>query len=374
MAATERSGRRPGIRLGRWFGVPVTLSPSWLATAVLLTYALAPVFSPPRSPGVRHYALALTTTVLFAASVLAHELAHAAVSTRLGLPVRHVTLHLLGGQTEAAEEPRTAREEYAVAIAGPLASVLLGGAAAAAGSFGGDRSALARAAGLVALTNAVLAVVNLLPGLPLDGGRVVRAAVWHLRRSRAAGTRAGVRGGQAVALALAAVGLLRVGAGDQVGLLALLVGVFLWTSATTLGRRAAVLERLGALDVRALVRPALAVEASLPLAEALRRAVAAGRRLVVVDAAGLPAAVISGPALAAVPDRRRPWVTVADVARALEPGLVLDAGLDGPHLLERMRATPASEYLVRGPDGAVAGVLSAHDVALALESTGGPAA
>jgi Zn-dependent protease len=365
------AARRPGVPLGRVLGIPVFLSPSWLVAMVLVTYSVAPAFSQPGTPGPAHYALAALAAALFAVCVLAHEVGHAVLSLRLGIPIRRITLYLFGGLAEMDRDPPTAGTEYLVAVAGPLVSVFLAGAAAAVAGLTAARTAPHRLATYLALTNAVVGVLNLLPGLPLDGGRVLRAAVWGLTGNRETGTRAAVRGGQAVALVAGAYGVLRLGAGDQYGLFTLLVAVFVWTNASAIGRRSAVLARLGALDVRSLVRPALLVEASLPLAEGLRRAVAAGRRLVVVDAEGVPAAVVSGSALAAVPDRRRPWVSVADVCRVLEAGLVLDAGIDGPRLLELMRATPATEYLVRDPDGAVAGVLSAHDVARALEGGAG---
>lgn len=371
MAETTTAERRPGVPLGRPLGIPVYLAPSWVLAGVLITYSVAPAFSHPHTPGAAHYALAALAAILLAVSVLAHELGHSVVSLGIGIPIRRVTLFLFGGLAEMEREPATPAGEFLVAVAGPLVSVFLAGAMAATARLTPDGD-VHRLAAYLAFVNLVLGGLNLLPGLPLDGGRVLRSIVWQLTRSHAAGTRAGVRGGQAVALLAASVGLLRIGAGDQYGVFALLVAAFLWTNATALGRRTDMLERLGRLDVRALTRPALPVAASLPLSEALRRAIETQMRLLVVDAYGAPAAVISGPALDAVPERRRPWVTVADVARALEPGLVLDPNLDGPHLLERMRAVPATEYLVRGADGEVAGILSAYDVARVLDARGGP--
>jgi Zn-dependent protease/CBS domain-containing protein len=367
MPETRRAERRPGVPLGRPLGIPVFLAPSWVAAGVLITFAVAPGFSEGLTPGAGDYAIAALAAVLLAVSVLAHELGHSVIALRLGIPIKRVTLFLFGGMSEMEREPPTPAGEYLVAVAGPLVSVFLAGCAGAVASSapeGGDVHVLAL---FVAVSNGVLAVLNLLPGLPLDGGRILRAAVWQVTRSKHAGTRAAVRGGQAVALLAATVGLLRIGGGDRLGFFELLVAAFLWTNATALGRRAEVQERLERIDVRALVRPALPVVASLPLAEALRRAVEAGERLVVVDSYGVPAGVISGHALAAVPEQRRPWVTVGDVTRGIEPGLVLPPVLTGEQLLERMRATPATEYLVAGPDGEVQGVLSAHDVARALD-------
>jgi Zn-dependent protease len=372
MAVQQRVERRPGVPLGRPLGIPVYLSPSWLAAGVLVTYAVAPVFSNPVSPRLRDYLLSAVVAILLAVSVLAHELGHSIVSLRLGIPIKRVTLFLFGGLAEMEREPHTPAAEYLIAVAGPLVSILLAGCSAVVAGYAPDGGTLYRLAGYLALTNGLLAFLNLLPGLPLDGGRILRAVVWHLTGSRRTGTRAGVRGGQAVALLAAAVGLLRIGAGDQFGFVELLVAGFLWTTATALGRRAEIMDRVERIDVRSLIRPALPVVATVPLAEALRRAVEAGQRLVVVDSYGVPAGVISGVALAAIPEQRRPWVPVADVTRAIEPGLVLDARLDGPHLIERMRATPATGDLVAGPDGVVAGILSAHAVARAPDGKDGP--
>jgi Zn-dependent protease/CBS domain-containing protein len=347
--------------------VPVVLSPSWVFVGVLITSSLAPMFSRPGSPRLEHYAAAAGAAALFAASVLAHELGHAAVSGRLGIPVKRITLYLFGGVAEMDREPPTAAGEYLVAVAGPLVSVFLAGVMAVVATSAPEGSTLHLVAVYLAVTNAALAFLNLLPGLPLDGGRILRAAVWGVTGNRDTGTFAGVRGGQGLALVAGAIGLLRIGAGNAEGVFEVLVGGFLWVNATALGHRTVALRRVGTLDVRRLARPALFVEAATPLSEALRRAVESGRRLLVVDSYGAPAGVISGTALAAVPERRRPWVSVADVSRPLEPGLVLAQDLSGERLLDAIRATPATEYLVTAPDGSVAGVLSTHDVARALD-------
>jgi Zn-dependent protease len=363
--------RRGGVPVGRPLGIPVVLAPSWVLVVVLITWSVAPAFSHPRTPGALDYAAGAGAALLFAASVLAHELGHSAISLRLGIPIRRITLYLFGGVAEMEREPPTAAGEYLVAVAGPLVSVFLAATASAvARSTTGTPHEMAA---YVAFTNGVLAVLNLLPGLPLDGGRVLRAGVWAATGDREQGTRAGVRGGQALALVAAAVGLLRLGAGDSYGLAELLIGAFLWTNATALGRRGEVMQRVTTLDAHALTRPALLVDAATPLSEALRRAVETGKRLLVVDSYGAPSGVINGPALAAVPEKRRPWVSVADVTRPIEPGLMIEDTLTGTGLLDRMRETPASEYVVTAPDGTIEGVLSAHDVARVLDGLEVPA-
>ena len=137
---------------------------------------------------------------------------------------------------------------------------------------------------------------------------------------------------------------------------------------------AAAKARLPALEIGALVRPTISVPPDLPIAEALRRAWDAHvRGLVVVDATGVPRALVSESHVMAVPEARRPWTTVADVARPLEPGLVLADSLSGAEVVEAFRKTPASEYLVVGRDGRAVGVLAAVDVARVLQGRRAPA-
>jgi CBS domain-containing protein len=157
-------------------------------------------------------------------------------------------------------------------------------------------------------------------------------------------------------------------------LLAGLLAAFIWVGATQSLSSATVTARLPALEIGALVRPTISVPPDLPIAEALRRAWDAHvRGLVVVDATGVPRALVSESHVMAVPEARRPWTTVADVARPLEPGLVLADSLSGAEVVEAFRKTPASQYLVVGRDGRAVGVLAAVDVARVLQGRRAPA-
>src|SRR4051812_6498810 len=130
MPATTRAKRRPGVPLGRPLGIPVYLAPSWVVAGVLIAFSVAPAFSAPRTPSWPHYAAAALAAVLFAGCVLAHELGHAYLAQRLGLPIRRITLYLFGGMAELDGAPETPGDEYLVAVAGPLVSVFLSGVAA----------------------------------------------------------------------------------------------------------------------------------------------------------------------------------------------------------------------------------------------------
>jgi len=370
--ATPRVGG-DGIRVGRVFGVPVHVAPSWFLIAALITVLFAPTIEN-RVPGIgsARYAVALLFALLLYLSVFIHELSHTLVAQALGLPVRRITLQLLGGVSEIEREPESPGKEYLIAMAGPLVSLLLAGVGFAfVGRF--DEGSIARVlAGELALSNGLVAAFNLLPGLPLDGGRVLRAAVWAVSGRPHAGTVAAAWVGRGVAVVLIAVPLLAgIGRGSPASLINVLyfalLAAFIWGGATAALRSAQLQRWLPRLQLRTLARRALPVPADLPLAEALRRATEAGARgLVVVDGTGRPEALVSEAAVAATPEVRRPWVAVGTLARQLGPDLVLDADLPGSEVLEAMRRTPASEYLVVERSGDVYGVLASTDVASAV--------
>lgn len=371
-AVTPRVGG-DGVRVGRAFGVPVHVSPSWFLIAALITVFFAPTIES-RVPGIgsARYLVSLLFAVLLYVSVFVHELSHTLTAKALGLPVRRITLQLLGGVSEIEREPDSAGKEYLIAMAGPLVSLLLAGVGfAVIGQL--DEGTVARVlVGELALSNGLVAAFNLLPGLPLDGGRVLRAAVWAASGRPYAGTVAAAWVGRAVALLLLAVPIVAgIGRGSPASLINVvyfaLLASFIWGGATAALRSAKLARQLPGLRLRTLARRALPVPADLPLAEAVRRAAETGARgIVVVDGAGRPSAVVSEAAVLATPEVRRPWVSVGTLARQLDPDLVLDADLSGSAVLEAMRRAPASEYLVVERSGDVYGVLASADVASAV--------
>ena len=368
------TARRGGIPLGRPLGIPIYLAPSWLVIGVLVAVGVADRASldlPELSAG-GHYGVGIAVAALLAASVLAHELGHSVVSVTLGLPIKRITLFLLGGLAEIEREPETPAREYLVAMAGPLTSILIAGVSAAlAVTVPWEAAEFVLA--YVAETNTVLAVFNLIPGLPLDGGRVLRAAVWHVSGDAFRATRWAVRAGQALALALGALGVIGILGGDAYGLFTLLIAFFIWSSGTQGLRRAEVGRRIPTLAARQLAVPTISVPADLPLAEAMRRAQEAARGLLVVDSYGRPSAIPSVAAASAVPNDRRPWVTIGSVSRPIGPGLVISAELTGAEFLAALRSAPASEYLVIEEAGDVLGVLAARDVARQIDARGAAA-
>lgn len=375
------SGRTPsaGLPVGRFFGVPLYLSPSWLLIALLITLTYADLVTE-TVDGISQggsYAVAFAFAVLLAVSLLAHELGHTAVSLAFGMPVRRVVIFLLGGVSEIEKEPAEPGQEYLVAVAGPLVSLVLAAGGACLLPLTESGSVTRTIVFLLVWSNLAVAVFNLLPGLPLDGGRLVRAGVWKVSGSKLTGTRAAAWGGRGVAALVLVGAVLAVRPDGALGignvLLASLLAAFIWVGATQSLSSATVSARMPSIEIGTLVRPTLSVPPDLPVAEALRRAWSGGvRGLVVVDSTGTPRALVSEAHVMAVPEARRPWTTVGDVARPLEPGLVLADSLSGAEVVEALRLTPASEYLVVGRDGRAAGVLAAADVARILQGRGAP--
>ncbi|MFE2250916.1 site-2 protease family protein [Streptomyces lavendulae] len=364
--------------MGRPFGVPVYVSPSWFLVAALITWVFGdrldqvlPDLGPAR------YLVSLFFAVAFYASVLVHELAHTIAALRFKLPVRRIQLQFFGGVSEIEKESETPGREFVLAFVGPLLSLVL------AGLFYLGMKAVDPAtvpgvllAGLM-ISNLLVAAFNLLPGLPLDGGRMLRAVIWGITGKPMTGTVAAAWVGRALAVTvllglplLTHTGLLgnrtqEIGGMDTVmdALLAAILAAIIWTGAGNSLRLARLREHLPELQARALTRRAIPVENATPLSEALRRANEAGARaLVVVDGHGDPTAIVRETAIASVPEHRRPWVAVSTLAQDLTDGMKVSAELTGEELLDHLRATPASEYLVLETSGEIYGVLSTLDV------------
>jgi Zn-dependent protease/CBS domain-containing protein len=233
---------KQSVRLGRVGGI--TIRAHWSVAVILviiaqvLAVSVLPSAHPHERPAV-YWMVAVIAAVLFLASLLAHELAHALVARRSGVTVRSVTLWMLGGVTEFEGEPPTAGADFKIALAGPMASLAAGaicyGAGAAVHAAGGPAIVVAAAVWL-AVMNGILGVFNLLPGAPLDGGRVLRAVLWRRFGDRERAERAAGRTGQVLGAVIVACGIAeafgyRSADGSLDGLWLVLVGWFLISAA-----------------------------------------------------------------------------------------------------------------------------------------------
>jgi Zn-dependent protease/CBS domain-containing protein len=369
----DRRDRRPpkqagsGIVIARPFGIPVIISPYWfvIAGVFIVVYAndLAGTYS-----GSARYVVAAAFVVLLYLSVLVHELSHSLVARGYGLPVRRILLYPLGGLSEIEREPQTPGREFTVSAAGPALSLVL-----AAVGYGLMKVVPGGTIGWVIVSqlrwaNLVVGLFNLLPGLPLDGGRMLRAVVWKVTGRPGTATIVAAWAGRVLAVALVIVPVSYAMANgrseDLMSMLWLLfIAGFMWVGAGQSIRATRMRERLPGIQARRLARKAIPISASLPLAEAIRRAGETNARaLVVVDHDNTPIAIVNESAVMATPPQRRPWIEAGTLARKLDPGLVLPADLSGIALIDAVRKAPASEYLVVEPTGQVYGVLTASDL------------
>jgi Zn-dependent protease/CBS domain-containing protein len=208
-------------RVARIAGIEVRIDSSWAVIALLITYSMYLRLSVlyPELSGGGAVALAILSAVLFFGSVLVHELAHALVAQARGIRVQDITLFLFGGATRARVESRGPGDEFLIALVGPLTSGLLAGLFGIVASLGRDvlSRPLAGTFGYLAWTNLLLAGFNLVPGFPLDGGRLLRSAIWKTTGSLARATRTASLSGQGVGWLLVAAGVAWLLAGDLAG-------------------------------------------------------------------------------------------------------------------------------------------------------------
>jgi len=241
------------VRLGRMFGIEVRIDPSWLVIAFLFGWSFYAQFGlefPGLESGAR-ILLATGSVVVFFGSVLLHELSHSVVAQRLGITVEGITLFLFGGVTKTKMEARQPRDEFLIAIVGPVTSLVLAGMLWVTANSVGSLlpEPVQYALGFLAWLNLVLGLFNLLPGFPLDGGRVLRSILWRATGSLSRATRGAARGGKAIAAIMICFGLIMVFQGNLGGLWLAAIGWFLFMAAAASDQD--VMVRLLLKDVKA---------------------------------------------------------------------------------------------------------------------------
>jgi Zn-dependent protease len=359
--------------VGHVLGIPVYVNASMLVLAALVTavyggYARAELDL--REPW--GYFVGLGFVACLLGSVLLHELGHALTARRFGIGVRGITLELLGGWTEMERDAPSPRVDALVSLAGPAVSMVLGGLATVLTLALPDRTVTEQIAFQLALSNILVAVFNVLPGLPLDGGRALRAGLWALLKDRNTATEAAAWSGRILAFVcmLVALWLYRLQTLTLFGLLFVVMVVFtLWQGAGQSIRLARMTRRFPLVDLARLARPLLTVPAGTPLGEAQRRRSEDPRPNVVLavsDAAGNLTALVDPVAAERVPVDRRPWVAVDSVSRSRDAVPALPLGLTGEQVVRALQAHPAGQYVVTSGEDVV-GVLRVGDVAEVLE-------
>jgi Zn-dependent protease len=367
--------RPPGtFKVGTIAGSDVLVSGSWFLIAGLIAVITAPAIeqAEPGLGGLK-YVAGFALAVLLYLSVLAHEASHAYAARRYDLPVSHITLQFFGGMTAIDGEPDSPRQEFWISVVGPLSSLAVALVAFLA-SLVAPGGLIGLALSGLAMTNLFVGIVNLVPGLPLDGGRILKAVVWGVSGDTHRGTIVAAWGGRVVALLALGYPFLTaqfLGGPSVIDFVfAGVISMFLWSGATAALESARVRSRMPYLVARDLARRTLTVPGDLPLAEAVRRAqdVQAGS-IVTVTSGGIPIGVVNEAALLSVPVERRAWVPTSSVTRTIEDGLQLPAGIGGEDLIRAISARPAGEYLLLDVDGSIFGVLSTADVDRAFRAS-----
>lgn len=366
------------MRIGRYAGIPVGAHWSVLVTVALLSVLLALDILPTAAPGATaagYWVTAVVVTVLFMASLLVHELAHAALARRAGVKVRSITLWMLGGAAVFDDEPPTPRTDALIAGVGPAVSAVL----SAVFLVGALLVSPAFLAGLVttgltwlAVVNVLLAVFNLLPAAPLDGGRLVRAWLWHRTgdRGRATGT-AGLIGqllGGAL-IAFGAVELLLWGALG--GLWLAVIGWFVATAATAERAQSAAMGELGDTRVADVMTPHPEVAAGWWTVEAFLDHLAdtptRHRVFPVLDFSGTPVGVLSLRDLVATRPETRRATRVQDAARRVDTRALASTGEPVTDVLRRAPLRSGQDAVLVLDRDQLVGIVTATDVARAQE-------
>jgi Zn-dependent protease len=362
-----------GIRVGRAFGAPVLLKPSWFAIALVVTLVFAPnVRQEVPGIGMGAFGVAFCFAFLLLVSVLVHELAHAAMAQVVDTPADAVVLDVWGGHTSFSVETKGPGRSFAIAVVGPASNAVIA-ALAFALLPALEPGTVARLLAVATVqANLFVAVFNALPGLPLDGGRVLESLVWKVGRDRETGTLVAGWTGRLVALAVGYVVLgLPPFQGRRLGLTGvvwlLLVAVLLWQGATQAIKMAHWRRRAPLVSARDLLRLAVPVPSTATLEAAATAAAAAGAGdVVVLDVYGRPAALVDPQEAASVPPDRAGLVRAGDVARVLPAGSVIEVSLHGEHLIEVLEQAPHAQYVVVDDQQQVVGVLAWDDVAAAV--------
>lgn len=353
--------------MGTVAGIDILVAHSWFLIVALVAFLIAPSLQQVRPDlGWLAYVAGVAFAILLYCSVLLHEISHALAARAFRMPVHAIHLHFLGGATEIEGEATTPWREFVIAVVGPITSLALGGVSYLVFTTL-DQGLLAFVVIALTVMNLVVGLLNLVPGLPLDGGRVLQALIWAVSRRRSLGVVVAAWGGRVAAAAALCYPLALPALGRSIQivdyLIAFLVAAFLWGGSTQALAMAKVRGKLPALNARRLARPAIGIPADLPLSEGVRRAnEARAGSLVTVTTDGYPTGIVNEAAVIQTPAERRPWMTCGDVARRIEDGLRLPADLAGEELLRAMQHTPATEYVLLEQDGTVYGVLVSTDV------------
>ncbi|MEA2973056.1 MAG: hypothetical protein QOG82_1514 [Actinomycetota bacterium] len=372
---------KPTLRLLRLRGIPVDAHWTWPVAFAVVAWTLAASVFPSAYPdvgGLGHVVMAIVATGILLGSVVLHELAHAVVARREGMEVEGVCLWLLGGVSDVGGRPSSPGQEFRIAASGPAVSLILAAVLAAAGAWGEGRGWPDPVHGVLeyaARLNVVVAAFNLIPALPLDGGRILRSWLWHRQHDLLAATRSGARAGQAFGLTLVVVGVLDVLSGATLlGVWLAVLGGFLLRAASSELAEARTRHRLDGLtaaDVMAS-NPGVVLN-DTPVSRLVQHPPAPVRTGYPVLGGGRLLGVIVLDNARRVPSDEADQRPVEDVMTPLDDVPMVDADAAVVDVVDRLNGTNATGQVVVVADGMVVGILDEADVAGALDRAPGTA-
>lgn len=358
-------GFTTGLKVGRIHGIEVRIHWSWVLIAALLVWSLAEgVFGPQQGWGLgMRWSAAIVTAALFFGSVLLHELSHSLVAQRAGIRVSAITLFVFGGISSTADEMPSAGQEFRVAVAGPLMSALLGV------MFGVvwlplRGNGVAAIFGYLSLINLALAAFNLLPGFPLDGGRVLRSLLWARMHSLERATAVAARSGSAIGLLLIVIGAASIFAfGLFAGLWYALIGYFLLSAS----RGAASLVQVNALlestDVATLMHtPPPTIDASATIEDLVEAQTRRGERAEIVEGASGPLGVVTVTDVARRPKSSWDEIHVDQIMVPASQLITIGSERTVRAAVRLMGERGVKQLPVIAEDGAIVGMVSLDDV------------
>lgn len=355
------------VKLGRVWGIPVGLHYTWFIIFVLVTVSLALFFFPNTyqdwSTSV-YWIVGVGTSLLFFGSVVAHELAHSLVARRFGVPVKSITLFLFGGVAAITREVKRPVEELLMAVAGPFTSLALGGLFQLLGmATSGQAEPVAAGAFYLARINLALGIFNLLPGFPMDGGRVFRSIVWAVTGNYQKSTRIAAWLGQAFAYLMIIGGVVMVLMGNFDGLWLALIGWFIDNAASSSYRQVRLQEQLRGHTAADLMRTECAsVPADMSLATLVNAHILPeGQRCFLVTEDDELKGLVTLHEVKRVPKEQWPTTNVEQAMTKLESLLAVSPDTDAYTVLERMSEKDVNQIPVVA-EGRLIGIIARDSI------------
>jgi Zn-dependent protease/predicted transcriptional regulator len=366
------------FRIGRIFGIEIEIHASWIVifALVFLNFAFGGILPAAKTPGssVLNLIAALVTTILFFSSVVLHELSHSLVGRTQGVEIKRITLFLFGGLAQMTGEAQSAKSEFLMAAAGPASSIVIGlifGAVYLAAAVAGAPPIVTSPLSYLAVINVALAVFNLVPGFPLDGGRVLRSTIWFFTKSMERATRIATRTGQVFAGLMIAYGMYEVFFIPNAGLSGfwlVLIGWFLWNAAGSSYQQMEITQALQGVKVGQLMTHGLVTApADVSLQELVDGYFLRYRfgRFPLVEDNRLVATVTLAD-VRQVPHETWASTKALDVARPVDETDFVSGEATAVDALMKMSSNGRSQLLVR-EDSQVMGILTRSDVMQALQ-------